>query len=220
MRDKRYVSILGDSVSTFQGACVSGGSFYAPYSGPVTGVYTAMDTWWMELTRRAGFILLANNSWAGSTAAESGNMTACSPRRIRDLSVSGIMPDRVLVFLGLNDVKRYVPAETFRSDYGRILSMIRDAFPGTEIVCGTLVTGYIGEEPAGVRPTYFGSQVERFNEAIREAAGEAGAAVADLAAAEGTCEARYASLDGLHPNGTGMRQLASLWLRCLPPETP
>ena len=41
-------SVLGDSISTFQGYCPVGAEHYAPDTGAATGVYTVEDTWWMQ----------------------------------------------------------------------------------------------------------------------------------------------------------------------------
>ena len=211
-KQKRW-SVLGDSVSTFQGYTPPGGVYYAPSSGPVTGVNTVEDTWWMRVIRAKGGTLLANNSWSGSTVAESGNLGAASLSRIRKLSPEGVCPDVVLVFTGLNDIGRYVPLETFRADYETMLRRIRDLSPAAGIWCGTLVAGYI-ERPLFPKLSHFGKRLEEYNNAIREAAAAAGVRLADLAALNGPEDA-YESMDGLHPSGTGMEQVAALWLRCL-----
>ena len=203
-------SVLGDSISTFQGFTPPGGVYYAPSSGPVTGVHTVEDTWWMQVIRARGGVLLANNSWSGSTVAESGNLGAASLSRIRKLGVDGVRPDVVMVFTGLNDVGRYVALETFRADYEIMLRRIRELYPGAKVLCGTLAVGYI-ERPLFPKLSYFGQRLEEYNRAIREAVSAAGATLADLAALEES----YESMDGLHPSGVGMKQVAQMWLRCL-----
>lgn len=203
-------SVLGDSISTFQGYTPPGGVYYAPSSGPVTGVHTAEDTWWMQVIRARGGVLLANNSWSGSTVAESGNLGAASLSRIRRLGVDGVSPDVVMVFTGLNDVGRYVALEMFRADYESMLRRIQTLYPGAQVLCGTLVVGYI-ERPLFPKLSYFGQRLEEYNQAIREAVSAAGAALADLA----SLEESYESMDGLHPSGVGMKQVAQMWLRCM-----
>ena len=213
MGEQKRWSILGDSVSTFQGFTPPGGVYYAPSSGPVTGVNTVEDTWWMRVIRAKDGTLLANNSWSGSTVAESGNLGAASLSRIRKLSADGVSPDVVLVFTGLNDISRYVPLETFRADYETMLRRIMGLCPDAEVWCGTLVAGYI-ERPLFPKLSHFGKRLEEYNNAIREATKSAGGCLADLAALEGPEDA-YESMDGLHPSGAGMKQVAALWLRCL-----
>ncbi len=211
-KTKRW-SILGDSISTFQGFTPPGGVYYAPSSGPVTGVNTVEDTWWMRVIRAKDGELLANNSWSGSTAAESGNLGAASLSRIRKLGPNGVSPDMILVFTGLNDVGRYVPLEVFRADYETMLRRIKARYTDAEVWCGTLLVGYI-ERPLFPKLSYFGRRLEEYNAAIRSAAEAAGARLADLAAL-GDPGGSYESMDGLHPSGAGMGQVAALWLRCL-----
>ena len=208
-------SVLGDSISTFQGYTPPGGVYYAPSSGPVTGVSDVEDTWWMQVIRARGGVLLANNSWSGSTVAESGNLGAASLSRIRRLGVDGVSPDTVLIFTGLNDVGRYVALETFRADYEVMIRRVRELFPDARVLCGTLAVGYI-ERPLFPKLSYFGQRLEEYNEAIREAVSVTGAFLADLAALGES----YESMDGLHPSGTGMKQVARMWLRCLEDAAP
>ena len=215
MQNPSRFSVLGDSVSTFQGCTPASGVYYAPSTGTVTGVHSAEDTWWMQVIRARNGVLLSNNSWSGSTISAAGNLGACSEGRIRKLSVGEEAPDRILVFSGLNDISRYISLETFRQDYALMLRRIRSRYPDAVVSCGTLVTGYLGEPPLFPRLSYFGQRLAEYNQAIRDAAEETGAHLADLAALDGICESRYESMDGLHPTGTGMRQLAQLWLRCL-----
>lgn len=211
-------SVLGDSISTFQGYSPPGGVYYAPSSGPVTGVSDVEDTWWMQVIRARGGVLLANNSWSGSTVAESGNLGAASLSRIRKLGPEGQAPDAVLIFTGLNDVGRYVPLEAFRADYEAMVRRVRELYPGARVLCGTLVVGYI-QRPLFPKLSYFGKRLEEYNEAIREAVRAGGGFLADLAAL-GDPGGSYESMDGLHPSGTGMKQVAELWLRCLEEAAP
>ena len=215
MRGKQRWSVLGDSISTFQGVTPPGGVYYAPSSGPVTGVHSVEDTWWHQVIAARGGVLLANNSWSGSTVAESGNLGAASLSRIRRLGPDGVSPDVVVIFTGLNDVSRYVPLETFRADYETMIHRVLDHYPAARVLCGTLATGYIGR-PLFPRLSKFGGRLEGYNDAIREAAAAAGAVLADLAA----LGEEYESMDGIHPSGAGMEQLAEMWLRCLGGDVP
>lgn len=213
---RKYFSLLGDSISTFQDFSPPGGVYYAPSFGEITGVRSVEDTWWMQVIRALGGQLLANNSWSGSSVASTGALSACSPSRIRKLAANGITPDHVLVFSGLNDVNQYVPEEQFAEDYACMLQRIREAYPQAEVTCGTLITGYLSNTPFHRQLTPFRERLIPYNEAIRRAAAAAGCQVADLALLE---DARYPSMDGLHPNGEGMTQLAQLWLQCMRSES-
>ena len=215
MKGELHWSILGDSISTFQGYTPPGGVYYAPSSGAVTGVNTVEDTWWMQVIQARGGILLANNSWSGSTVAESGNLGAASLSRIRKLGSEGTDPDIVLIFTGLNDISRYVPLEIFRRDYELMVHRVLERYPRSRVLCGTLTTGYIGR-PLFPKLTRFGGRLDGYNDAIRDAAAAGGGTVADLAA----LKEEYESMDGIHPSGKGMQQVADLWLRCLTVNVP
>lgn len=206
-----YFSLLGDSISTFQDVTPPGGVYYAPAFGAITGVCSAEDTWWMQVIRALGGRLLANNSWSGSSVASTGALSACSPSRIRKLAADGITPDHVLVFSGLNDVNQYVPEDRFAADYELMLRRIREAYPQAAVTCGTLITGYLDNTPFNRQLTPFRERLVPYNAAIRRAAAATGCQVADLA----RLDARYPSMDGLHPNKAGMTQLARLWLQCM-----
>lgn len=206
---KKPISVLGDSISTFDGFTPPGGVYYGPSFGDITGVYSAEDTWWMKVIRAMGGTLLANNSWSGSTVAPVGGMPACSPSRIKKLAVDGVPPEHVLILSGLNDVNQYVTAEVFAEGYELMLQRVREAYPQAEVICGTLVTGYLSNTPFTRSLALYRERLLPYNEGLRTAASATGCRVADLAKLEIT----YAAMDGLHPNGEGMTQLAEGWLK-------
>ena len=207
---RNQISILGDSISTFQDFTPPGGVYYGPTFGSVTGVFTPEDTWWMKVIHALDGDLLVNNSWSGSTVTASGMLGACSPSRIRKLARDGVLPDIILIYTGLNDVSRYVPIEEFHQDYTSMLAQIRQAYPKAQVLCGTLIAGYLGDTPFEKLP--FSAQRRRaYNETIRNAAQQTHCQLIDLA----PFEQGYSSMDGLHPNGVGMEQLADFWLSAM-----
>lgn len=207
----KLISVLGDSISTFQDYTPPSGVYYAPTFGSVTGVGSAADCWWMQVIQALGGQLLCNDSWSGSTVSiQGGAMPACSPSRIRRLSKDGLTPNQILIYTGLNDVERHVPPEVFGADYHSMLRRIQESYPEAQVTCGTLLAGYLGDSPFR-QFAYFRARLEEYNQAIRAAAAAHGYQVADMAA----LGKEYASMDGLHPNGQGMAQLAALWLESL-----
>ena len=211
---KMYISVLGDSISTFDGYSPPGGVYYGPSFGSITGVRSPEDTWWMKVIRAMDGNLLANNSWSGSTASSAGSLPACSPSRIRRLSANGIAPDHILILAGLNDVNMYVPPETFAGDYRQMLQQIREFYTRAGVTCATLTTGYLSDTPFTHQLCHVRDRLEPYNQAIRTAVAEAGYQVADIA----RLDRRYASMDGLHPNGEGMGQLARFWMETVTPR--
>ena len=54
MEQRKYISILGDDRSTFEGVTPKIGSFYSPSYVSYAGFATPEGTWWMQLIHRLG----------------------------------------------------------------------------------------------------------------------------------------------------------------------
>ena len=129
--DGKYVSVLGDSISTFNGysndATVNttiGGNGHRYDAGTADtkpGSYCLLesvdDTWWMDFANRSGMNLLVNNSWAGSQVfggqtSDGRVIPAAYLERcinLHDNTIENnpnnapINPDVIFVYLGIND---------------------------------------------------------------------------------------------------------------------
>lgn len=100
----RYVSVLGDSISTLKGWNPEGFAvFYEDGRDELAGLQGPQDTWWGKVISHLNGTLLVNGSWSGSMVQGQGYPAAWSPERIAALSRDGIAPDEILVFLGTND---------------------------------------------------------------------------------------------------------------------
>ena len=100
----RYVSVLGDSISTLKGWNPEGFAvFYEDGRDELAGLQGPQDTWWGKVISYLNGTLLVNGSWSGSMVQGQGYPAAWSPERIAALSCDGIAPDDILVFLGTND---------------------------------------------------------------------------------------------------------------------
>ena len=129
--DGKYVSVLGDSISTFNGYSNDGAvnttiggngpRYDAGAADTKPGSYCLLenvnDTWWMDFANRSGMKLLVNNSWAGSQVF--GGKTSDGrviPAAYLDRCVNlhdntlennpgnaPINPDVIFVYLGIND---------------------------------------------------------------------------------------------------------------------
>lgn len=102
---QRAFSIIGDSVSTFEGLVALGNRVY--YEGAAleaTGVLVAEDTWWMRAMAKLGGRFLANASYSASLVEGAGFPAGSSPERAAQiLGPNGEAPDVVWVFMGIND---------------------------------------------------------------------------------------------------------------------
>ncbi|WP_101723103.1 SGNH/GDSL hydrolase family protein [Eggerthella timonensis] len=100
----RSISILGDSISTFDGCNPPGYRvFYEGERRASTGVQNPADTWWSQVVARLGARLLANSSFSGSLVEGAGFPAGSSQERIDALAEDGVQPDVVIVFMGIND---------------------------------------------------------------------------------------------------------------------
>lgn len=104
MAAKRLFSILGDSISTFEGCNPAGFRvFYEEERREATGVREARDTWWAQVVDALDGELLANGSFSGSMVEGAGFPAGDSAERVAALARDGQAPDVVLVFMGIND---------------------------------------------------------------------------------------------------------------------
>lgn len=234
-------SVLGDSISTFDGEIPAENRFYfdaADTNG--TGVTSPGETWWMLAIGEEQGELLSNASFSGAMVQGDGFPAGHDPARVRQLlGDEGRMPDAVLVFMGINDYGWGSPeaqfaggseaappdasydlegvdpagvadddaAEAFEKAYYEMLENVREAAPYAEVWCITLVPGRMAGQPKGSFCYRLrGIDLEDYNEAIRSAAEQAGAKVADVA----ELGFDYDAADGTHPTKEGMRQFATL----------
>lgn len=100
----RAISILGDSISTFEGANPVGYAvFYQGDKLAEAGLATCEDTWWWQVAHALGGRVIANSSWSGSMVAGEGFPACASAERVAALSHDGEAPDDVIVYCGIND---------------------------------------------------------------------------------------------------------------------
>lgn len=98
-------------------------------------------------------------------------------------------------------------AERFGQAYSAMLGNIRTVAPNAEVWCITIPTARVkGDGEFGFCHMLRGVSFDDYNDAIRLAARENGASVADVRA----IGFDYESIDGTHPTRLGMRQFATL----------
>ena len=104
----KYISILGDSISTFEGCSEpKDAAFYNTERKLISRITTLSDTWWGQVIEKLGAKLLVNNSISGSTVTWHPSYEiqsyGCSDERTCSLSREGVSPDIIFVYLGTND---------------------------------------------------------------------------------------------------------------------
>lgn len=107
-KDKQTtVAILGDSYSTFEGYIPEGNaSWYFTHRQGDNDVTDVEQTWWRQFCQAAGYELVLNESWSGSTICNTGYEGKPCPDWsfiARMANVAAADPDLILVFGGTND---------------------------------------------------------------------------------------------------------------------
>lgn len=222
----RFVSILGDSVSTFEGYNPQGYAvFYNKEMQEQNQLSDVCDTWWAKVIQALSASLCVNNSYSGSKVSGTVFPAGECKERLSNLRTEEYVPDLVLVYMGFNDfgngiivrkTKRWFGGNgataSFEGSYENMIRTIKSYYPNAEIVCGTLMRTRIKGMDSWVFPEKFaGIELEEYNDAIRKIAKKTRCRLADIA----IIGERYETLDGSHPTAQGHIILADAWIRCL-----
>ena len=217
------VSILGDSISTFEGYSFENyPCFYTPEKCRELGLGGVSDTWWMKLIKTYGWTYLKNSSYSGWKVLDCAFDSLTAEEQARQLRSDKSDPDLILIYLGVNDFacgvpERWIPVRgkellSFGKAYSEMLNRLRSMYPDAMIVCGTLMRTTIKDRPDWIFPNSFGGRpLERYNAEIRCAAKQEKCHVAELEATG----IRYETLDGVHPTVKGHADMAEAWADCL-----
>lgn len=213
----KTLSILGDSISTFDGYIPVGNATYYP-AGTVTAV---TDTWWKKLIDALGMTLNINNSWSGSrvTTTDGETSAGCMAR----CEALGTSPDVIIVWMGINDFNNEVElgtydgttaipstTTTFKEAYAIMLNKILTAYPRSEVWVCTLPQCERNAETGFPEINGNGVALTEFNKAIRELANAFGVMVLE----HDKCGLTYQNMpvfnpDNLHPNKFGHSLVAN-----------
>lgn len=226
------ISVLGDSVSTLEGFNPDNCKlFYEGETARQAGVLTPGDTWWGRLIEAIpGGRLLVNNSWSGSRVTKLPFCpvlypSACSDERTGGLHSGDVLPDVIIVAMGINDWGFGVPLQNeqqnyfgFETAYRLMLQKLTANYPRAEVWC-------LGISPFCQRKngrtvlvdTIGGVSCAAFNRVIGKAAREYGCLFLHE---DGFFLPAEETLDGTHPNSGGMKRIAENLLRLLRKEIP
>ena len=205
MLEGKKLSILGDSISTYEGvsnnASVSATTalnayFYRP-------VFPLEKTYFSILMSNLGLTLCVNNSYAGGNLSGVDDPTS-GVNRVFNLSADdGSTPDLIIVFMGINDLGRRVDPAVFSNDYLRTLSIIKEKYPSASVCCVNLPD----------RDCLLKKQTIIYNNIINDVVKAAGERffVADIFGSRLNNDTYYMNtVDGLHPDEDGMRIIAEI----------
>lgn len=225
------LSILGDSISTFDGYIPTDYNIFYPNYGDIS---TVEKTWWFQVISATGMELNANASSSNTTISgdssdTTGSAPGCSFKRINDLTPGddGPAPDLLIVFMGVNDFLRSVELGNFTTPeaqqegeinnfcdaYELMLQKLAATFPNTQIYFCTLLetsAGDVDDNPEQFPATNEnGNTIADFNAEIATIASAYNYTVIDVH----NCGITYDNLpqytiDGVHPNAEGARLIA------------
>lgn len=220
--NKKWVSIVGDSISTFEGYNPAGYSvFYDKFQQERLGLQSVYDCWWAKVNQYLKAYLCVNNSYSGSKVSGSVFPSGSSIERTSFLNIEGHSPDIILVYIGFNDFGNGVTVsngifsrdkQDFYHSYVTMLHRIKRNYPNAHIICATLMRGFIKNKPDWIFPEkYCGIPLEEYNHAIRKAVKMEKVSLVDLSSKNHF----YETLDGTHPTVSGHLTIANTWIECL-----
>jgi len=219
----KMISILGDSVSTYEGYNPSGYAvFYDNKMAAHNGLNSVYDTWWAKVNQQMKAYLCVNNSYSGSRVSGEDFSSASSDVRIMNLRTETKSPDFILVYIGFNDFGNGIPIGgrkffgrervSFAASYDNMLCKMKAYYPNAEIICATLMRTAIKDNETWEFPEEHGGvPFAQYNDVIRKVCRRRKVHLTDL----DSLNVRYETLDGSHPTAKGHEMIAECWYKCL-----
>ncbi len=232
---KKQFSIVGDSISTLNGYNPNNyNMFYNDDNCAKSSVNDMKDTWWGKVIDFFGGELLVNDSWSGSRVTKLPNQddlfpSGCSEKRTGNLHIGSVKPDVIIVYLGTNDwansvslwpedlthidlerARLPIEMDKFEDAYMYMLGNLHQNYPNAEIWCCTLCETYMSNNTSFKFPhRYAGTHIDWYNDSIRKITKDWNCNLIDLY----NSHIPYDTIDGTHPNESGMNTIATLVLR-------
>lgn len=223
----KNVSILGDSISSFNGWSNNTsmnstmGSQGAHYSEGWNG-FTVNDTWWKQLIDKTKTNLVVNNSYAGDTMAGGGQS-----RCLQLHNNASLYPDIICMFFGINDIWRVddrypspLTLQGFKNAFDGVISKMQQKYPNAIIFVTTYLPYEWWTSSTGNTVIYkkTAQDLEVYNNYVRgKVSTLSGVYLVDLYEDSGITFANYKDYyvnEGnrwLHPNKSGMDKITDCY---------
>lgn len=221
------LSVLGDSISTFDG--VSNSSSYNTSLAlnktyyPRYDVTSPSKTWWSLANEMTGGSLVVNNSWSGSLVTN--QLGRAWQKRCVNLhnDTTNKTPNVIAFYMGTNDLGQvevgqfeklddvynkdtgYVTPQTFAQAYAICLHKMKLAYPNAKIFAFTLPESSYSVDRA---------VLDEYNQTIKLLADYFDCYLVDLLAMDGYHYTTHTG-DNLHPTVQGMLCIADYFARCV-----
>ena len=207
--ENTFISIYGDSVSTFEGWLPEGYASYYPIN-PVN-VLTVEETWWYSAISKVNARYHSNASYSNTGVVTTGSPEALKGTeitRIKTLRKDNQNPDVIIIYLGINDCKRSIRAKSFKEGYITMIERMKEEFSGTKIMICTLnACSFSVKECYNLRLEY--------NIVIREVATQYNLPVIELDKVITEENKAMYMANMLHPNRAGMDEISKEVVRVL-----
>ena len=234
----KYVSLLGDSITTYEGVSNNGvnnttiSTYHAWYNGAWQNVLNSYEeTYWGQVMEKYDMNLLVNNSHNGNRLIEAGGaiLAPAGYVRVENLgantgNLKGTKPDIIVIHMGTNDYIGGVTLGELTADtYTGVVSGSGYKAPATftEAYIITLEKAsklYPDAQifvctliPSGYNTNW--NLLNSYNARIRElAAHYDNVVLVDIAADSGITTSNYNDYthDGTHPNNAGIAKMAAV----------
>lgn len=193
----KNIAIVGDSLTAFESYIPEG--FYYHYPN---GDVELTDMWWHRLAQRFGMNICRVNACAGAGVTELPwlyNRDMADKAEVgKELHSFGRKPDRIIIWLGGNDVLRNYEKSQIAENYQNMVKDIQSRYPEAELY---FCTYYLLEPTEGI---------QWLNEEIRSLAAEYQGHVIELETSGITAENQESYLmDGTHLNKKGMKLITA-----------
>lgn len=200
--ENSYISIYGDSVSTFEGYLPNGYATYYPIN-PIN-VLTVEDTWWYQAILEMKARYLSNASYSNTGVVTTGSAEALKgteSSRIETLRKNDQDPDIIIIYLGVNDCKRGIKKEAFKEGYITMIERMYEKYPSTTIVLCALNACTFAE-------IKYQALKDEYNQVIIELAEQYNLPIARLDKIITNDNKGIYMANMLHPNRMGMEVIA------------
>ena len=199
-----YLSIAGDSISTYHGTIPpDAGAYYPTFVN-----FPLENTYFMRVCNTMCYNLLKNNSYSGSRLSgelfsEGQTLPAGnSDKRVQGLSDEEHDPDILIVHLGTNEYSQGVSVVTFKSAIVKYIKKLRALYDDVEIYfCLHPYNGY--------GPGYVAKR-EEYNQAILSYAEKYNFKTIDLTKCWGKEDYAQYIYSNAHPNEKGFERMAEV----------
>ena len=227
--ENKYISIMGDSISTFEGFNPPNYAvFYDKNKRLESNVLNYNDTWWGIILNALKSHLCINNSYSGSLVSKHPlceiESYGCSNLRCSSLAMINKNPDIIIFYIGTNDwgmnVKLFPNDKDindlsyFNTAYDTMIKKVKINYPNSEILCCTLPLSIVMKERVMIYKGNIESKdfsINDYNLVIKNCAINNNCIIIDLNS-DNFC---FDTFDGLHPNKNGMLSIANKFLEQL-----